>query len=186
LRESLRHRLLRYATVLAIVAVVGGLTVRREYFAGGDGVAAGPLEVGRAAPDFQLETRDGTVRLSDLAGRVVIVNFWATWCGPCRYEMPLLQSLHDARATRGDVVVLAVNTTSADSRDAAERYIDEFGFTFPVAFDVSGEVAERYGVIGLPASFFVDAAGILRARTYGPLSEDLLTDGLAAAGVPGD
>jgi peroxiredoxin len=187
--------LARYAIVTAIFAVVGGIFVQREYLADAPGAAngpavagsgsagAGPLAVGRPAPDFSLETRDGSVTLSALAGRAVIVNFWATWCAPCRIEMPELQAVHDAHAGAGDLVVLAVNVTSADARGAAESFIDEYGFTFPVAFDISGDVTERYGVLGLPASFFVDAGGVLRARTYGPLNEALLADGLAAAGV---
>ncbi|MDA0364472.1 MAG: TlpA disulfide reductase family protein [Chloroflexi bacterium] len=184
MRETLRHRLLRYAIVLAIVAVVGGIFVRREYLAdGGASAETTPIEVGRAAPDFELETRDGNVRLSDFRGRAVIVNFWATWCAPCRREMPDLQAAYEGHAAAGDLVVLAVNVTSADSRSAAEAFVDEFGLTFPIAFDVSGEVTQRYGVLGLPASFFVDGDGILRARTYGPLSAELLTDGLAAAGL---
>lgn len=182
--ESLRHRLLRYAIVLAIVAVVGGIFVRREYLADRGAFAeSAPLEVGRPAPDFALETGDGAVRLSDLRGRAVIVNFWATWCAPCRREMPDLQAAHEAHALADDLVVLAVNVTSADSRTAAEAFVDELGLTFPIAFDVAGEVTQRYGVLGLPASFFIDGDGILRARTYGPLSPELLADGLASAGL---
>lgn len=182
--ESLRHRLLRYAIVLGIVLLVGGIFVQRE-FLGDANVSAetGPLEVGRAAPDFELETADGRVRLSDLRGRAVVVNFWATWCGPCRHEMPVLQAAFEAHADADDLVVLAVNVTSADSRSAAEAFVAEFGLTFPIAFDTTGEVTQRYGVLGLPASFFVDADGVLRSRTYGPLSAELLVAGLAAAGV---
>ena len=179
MQESLRHRLARYATVIAIFGVVGAIYIQRQQ---PSTPAEAAIAVDAPAPDFTLATRDGTVRLSDLRGRVVIVNFWATWCAPCRLEMPELQRVHEAHAAAGDLVVLAVNYTAADSQSAAEAYIDEFGFTFPVAFDAAGDVAERYNVIGLPASFFVDREGVLRARTYGPLDPERLAEGITAAG----
>jgi len=178
-KESLRHRLARYVIVIAIFGVVGAIYVQRQR---PSAPAEAAIAVDAPAPDFTLASGDGTVRLSDLRGRIVIVNFWATWCGPCRLEMPELQRVHEAHAAAGDLVVLAVNYTAADSRSAAEAYIEEFGFTFPVAFDTDGAVAERYEVIGLPASFFIDREGVLRARTYGPLDTERLAQGITAAG----
>lgn len=175
----------RYATVAAIVLVVGGIFVVRDVLPRGDadttdalGVAraARKPELGAEAPDFGLEV-PGTgevVRLSDYRGQTVILNFWATWCVPCRTEMPDLQAAYEGVP---DVVVLAVNAQEADP--AVIRFIDEFGLTFPVVLDRDGAVREHYGVLGLPATFFIDADGILRGRNFGPVYGDLLMQGIA-------
>jgi peroxiredoxin len=182
--ESLRHRAARYAIVVAIVLIVGGLFVQREFIAdgGGGNVLAQPLELDAPAPDFTLETADGEFRLSDQRGKVVVLNFWASWCAPCRHEMPVFQETYEARAPAGDFMLVAVNVTADDARANADRFVEDFGLTFPVPFDVTRSVANAYGVRGLPATFFIDAAGILRARVYGPLPLDRLEDHIAAAG----
>lgn len=183
--ESTRHRLIRYAIVAAIVLVVGGLFVQREFLDeddGGGGVLAGALELDKPAPDFTLETADGRFRLSDQRGKVVVLNFWASWCGPCRYEMPAFQETYEARRDAGDFVLVAVNVTADDSRAAADRFAEQFGLTFPVPYDTTRSVANAYGVRGLPATFFIDADGILRARTYGPVPLDRLEELVASAG----
>jgi cytochrome c biogenesis protein CcmG, thiol:disulfide interchange protein DsbE len=182
--ETRRRRLMRYFLVFLIVGGTGAVLVQREFLGEGDGsVAAGQaLEIGRPAPDFTLETADGTFRLSEARGRVVMINFWATWCGPCRFEMPEFQEVHEARLDAGDLQIVAVNLTASDSREGALRFVDELGLTFTIAFDVTGGVAQAYGVLGLPATFFIDRDGILRARTYGPVLGDRLAESIAAAG----
>ncbi|MDA1241296.1 MAG: redoxin domain-containing protein [Chloroflexi bacterium] len=175
--------LARYGAVAAIAVVVGGVFVWREVLPTADsgtlGVEAGASRpaIGEPAPDFLLETpgTHGLVRLSDLRGQPVLLNFWATWCGPCRTEMPDLQVAHD---TEG-VVVFAVNSQEPDA--AVTRFVEEFGLSFPTAIDRDGAVREHYGVIGLPATFFIDPEGILRARNFGPVYGDLLADGIEAA-----
>lgn len=177
--------LARYGTVAAIVIVVGGLFVYREFIAPADanaspvGVEASAIKpaLGQPAPDFILE-QPGTgerVSLSDFRGQPVVLNFWATWCVPCRTEMPDLQTAHDEE----DVVVLAVNWQESDV--VVERFLDEFGLTFPTVLDRDGRVREHYGVVGLPATFFIDPDGILRARNFGPVYGNLLGDGIEAA-----
>jgi peroxiredoxin len=181
----MNRTLARYGTVAAIVLVVGGLFVYREVIApaGADagmlGVTAGAAKpaLGELAPDFVLE-RPGTgerVSLSDFRGQPVVLNFWATWCVPCRTEMPDLQAAHDEEG----VVVLAVNWQESDS--VVQDFVDEFALDFPVALDREGRVREHYGVVGLPATFFIDAQGILRARNFGPVYGNLLSDGINAA-----
>ncbi len=184
--ESLRHRLIRYAIVATIVLVIGALFVRQRIERQSAGDAAGALllaqiEVGAPAPDFTLDTPSGRIRLADTRGRVVVLNFWATWCAPCKEEMPEFQALHEARGGR-DVTVLAINATATDSRDAALEFVRSFGFTFPIAFDARGEVMRAYGVQGLPATFFIDREGIVRARGLGPQNGELLERNLRAAG----
>jgi cytochrome c biogenesis protein CcmG/thiol:disulfide interchange protein DsbE len=174
----------RYGMVAAIVVVVGGVFAYREVMPADTestvlGVDAGESRpaIGEPAPDFLLSVpgSDQPVRLSDLRGQPVLVNFWATWCTPCRTEMPDLQAAYD---TEG-VIVLAVN--SQESEAAVVSFMDEFGLTFPAALDLDGSVREHYGVIGLPATFFIDADGILRARNFGPVYGDLLAAGIEAA-----
>ena len=179
-----RRSWIRYGTVAAIVVVVGGAFVYREVLPTASeatilGVAGEQMRptIGEPAPDFVLQAPGGDqlVRLSDLRGTPVLLNFWATWCSPCRAEMPDLQVAHD---TDG-VVVLAVNSQESDV--AVRRFMDEFQLNFPAAIDRDGSVREHYGVIGLPATFFIDAEGILRARNFGPVYGDLLADGIDAA-----
>ncbi len=185
-----RNRLVRHALAAGFVLTVAGLFVRQQLGEAGSagGLAVlGPIDarsvaVGQRAPDFVLEARGAApLRLSSLQGRVVVLNFWASWCGPCRQEMPEFQREH----LRGDgpdaPAIVAVNVLSLDARAPAEAFVDELGVTFPILFDGTGDVAERYRVRGLPSTFFIDRAGIVRAATYGPVFGELLADGLAAA-----
>lgn len=121
----------------------------------------------RPAPEFTLPLfTGGTLRLSDLRGKVVLVNFWASWCIPCRQEAPYLeQAWQTYRA--GGFVLVGVNVWDTD-RDA-RAYIREFNHTFPNGFDRSGAVAIAYGVRGVPESYFVDRAGTIVRRYAGPL-----------------
>lgn len=184
--ESFRHRLIRYAIVATIVAVIGGVYAwqRMQERASGDADAAllrTQIEVGTPAPDFTLDTPTGRVHLAETRGRVVVLNFWATWCAPCKQEMPELQTLYEARGNL-DVTVLAVNATATDNRDAAIEFARSLGLTFPIAFDTRGAVMRAYGVQGLPATFFIDREGIVRARGLGPQTGELLQRNLRAAG----
>ena len=181
----------RRLVAIAVVAAIVGLVAWRELGddAGGSdtlGVAEGALtvEVGEPAPDFALAAPDGEVmRLSDFRGQTVVLNFWATWCGPCRAEMPELQRVYEERSAAGDLVVLAVNVQ--ESAGAVEAFFEEFELTFPTVLDAQGEVTEEYGLLGLPGTFFIDADGVLRSRVLGPVLGDLLATGVAAADAAG-
>ena len=177
------RRLARYATVATIVLVVGTIFVVRDVLPDDDADALGVVpgaprpDLGVEAPDFVLE-RPGTgeqVRLSDFRGQTVVLNFWATWCVPCRTEMPDLQAAYES----DDVVVLAVN--DREPPGPVEGFVDEFGLTFPVVLDREGSVREHYRVLGLPATFFIDPDGVIRARNFGPVFGDILPEGIAAA-----
>jgi peroxiredoxin len=128
-----------------------------------------------AAPDFTLELLGGgEVTLSDLRGQAVIVNLWASWCPPCRAEMPALQRLYEANRARG-LEILAVNTVYQDSRNSAQDFISEYGLTFPIPLDLSGSVARLYQLQALPTTFFIDPEGIIRQVVIGgPMSEATL------------
>ena len=147
------------------------------------------VQVDELAPDFRLTDLDGNVvKLSDFRGKTVVLNFWATWCPPCREEMPEFQELWDHRGTDGtdDLVVLAVNFLRDDTVGAATNFIAANEFTFPVVFDTTrGDVAARYGVRGLPATFFIDRNGIVRTTALGPVFGNLLETGVADADTEG-
>jgi len=134
-------------------------------------------KVGTAAPDFELKQADGTViRLTNYAGKVVVLNFWASWCPPCRDEMPDLQSLATGYADQG-LVVLGIHTTYADSRTAGQKFVEELGITFPILFDEQGIVTEEsYGVLGLPVTYWIDQGGVVRYINIGPMTHaDMVT-----------
>ena len=121
-----------------------------------------------AAPDFSLQTLDGrTVELSDYQGQVVLLNTWATWCPPCRAEMPDLEAYYREHQADG-FVVLAVN--SQESADTVAAYLEDHDFTFPVLLDTDGVVMKRYGIHGLPTSFFIDRDGNVHGVWSGQLS----------------
>jgi peroxiredoxin len=141
------------------------------------------LKVGQRAPDFSAQLLDGgTVSLSDYRGQVVLLNFWATWCNPCREEMPVFQTVYETRADDG-FVVLAVNYTAADQENLAREFVDEFDLTFPVALDKSGAINEKlYGQatrVGYPANFLIDRNGIIAGYYPGGLDGDKLLAALA-------
>jgi cytochrome c biogenesis protein CcmG, thiol:disulfide interchange protein DsbE len=131
------------------------------------GMAGRPPLVGGPAPEIVLPDLQGKeVRLSDLRGNVVLVNFWATWCKPCKEEMPAMQAAYDKFRGEG-LVVLAVNELE-DTEKVAE-HIRAHHHTFPVVMDHSNLVANRYGVVGLPASFLIDRQGVVREKIFGSL-----------------
>ena len=121
--------------------------------------------VGDAAPDFALKSSTGeNLRLSEYRGDVVMVNFWATWCGPCRQEMPLLDGLY-AKYQRVGFTLLGVNIDD-DSRRAMDM-IDELGVNFPVLFDESKSVSKLYNVEAMPVTVLVDKEGVVRHVHHG-------------------
>lgn len=133
--------------------------------------------VGAIAPDFTLPALDDgrPVRLADLRGRAVVINFWATWCPPCRVEMPALQQVQRAMP---DVVVLGVN--QQESADTVARFMREEGLDFPIVLDTAGEVNRLYRVRALPTTYFVDAGGVIRDIVYGgPLTRALIESKVA-------
>jgi len=120
---------------------------------------------GQPAPDFALKSSTGeNLRLSEYRGDVVMINFWATWCGPCRQEMPLLDELY-ARYQRVGFNLLGVNIDD-DSRRAMQM-IDELGVNFPVLFDARKEVSELYQVEAMPVTILVDREGMVRYVHHG-------------------
>ena len=120
------------------------------------------------APDFTLAALDGTpVSLNDLRGQVVLINFWATWCPPCRAEMPALETVYQEHRAH-KFTVIAINVAEPDGLVIPFR--DEFKLTFPILLDLDTAVAKKFQVSGLPTSFFIDRAGIIRATYLGAMN----------------
>jgi len=129
---------------------------------------------GFLAPGFTLTNMDNhPVQLSDFQGQVVLVNFWASWCPPCRAEMPALQSIYDDYQING-FNLLAINATSSDAYTDAIDFLGENNLTFPVLFDYSGEVSHLYRAETLPRSFLIDQNGMIQDITIGQISESVL------------
>lgn len=138
-------------------------------------------DVGFQAPDFSLTTLDGrSVSLSDWRGQVVLLNFWATWCVPCRAEMPQIQAAYQAYRDR-NFVVLSINVKE-DEQEVAQ-FAEAFHLTMPVLLDHDGSTARRYRVRGLPTSFLVDPEGVIREVRVGEINHAYIETQLAALGV---
>ena len=139
------------------------------------GMAARPPLVGAPAPEVVLTNLQGQeVKLSDLRGKIVLLNFWATWCKPCKEEMPAMQACYDKLRDQG-FVVLAIN--ELEDTELVAEHVRTHNHTFPVLMDHDNRIANRYGVVGLPASFLVDREGIVRERIVGSLlTEQRITE----------
>lgn len=136
---------------------------------------------GKIAPNFKLEDISGRVyELQDYAGNIVLLNFWATWCAPCRLEMPLLEETSQALANE-NFIVLAVNLQ--ESVAEVEEFVNEIGLTFPVLLDSDGTVSELYRIIGYPSSIVIDSTGRIQTIHIGIISETQLQDYLLQAGL---
>lgn len=158
--------------ILLLVGVIG-LVVGAIYFStsGSSVPSREPVKlvgVGDAAPDFELEdTKGNKVSLSSLRGKVVLLNLWATWCPPCREEMPSMEKLNDAMAD-DDFVMLAVNV-EANGRAAVAEFLAETPYTFPILYDDKGVVQSLYGVSKFPESFIIRKDGTIAEKIIGPL-----------------
>lgn len=130
------------------------------------------LDEGQIAPDFELTTLDGdTVKLSDYRGKRVMLNFWATWCPPCRVEMPDMQKFHDNK----DIVILAVNLSETESNtEKVQAFIDERDLTFPILLDEETVVADQYQIQPIPSSFLIDSDGRIHNKAFGALNYDMM------------
>lgn len=139
------------------------------------GMAERPPLVGGPAPDFQLEQLKGpSSKISDYRGKVILLNFWAIWCTPCKKEMPEIQAAYEALKDEG-FVVLALNF--GEKAEKAEKLVKEMGLSFPILLDRDVEVAERYRVVSLPVSFFIDTKGIIKEQVFGgSLTLDQITE----------
>ena len=170
-------QVLAIAVVLALLAVLAWRVIRDS-----EGGAAAALRRGEhpVAPNFELPRLNGTGRLelASLRGKAVVLNFWASWCIPCKEEAPLLEAAWQKWRSRG-VVVVGVDAN--DFKSDARRFMHRYGITYPVVHDGPGRWLDDYGLTGFPETFFVRPDGNLSSWTQGQLSSDELEQGIRKA-----
>lgn len=130
------------------------------------------------APDFAMEDMDGNaVKLSDFFGKPIVLNFWASWCGPCKAEMPDFEEVYKDRGN--EIQFLMVNCTGGrETLETAKTFLEGSGYTFPVYFDTASEGAMAYGTYSIPMTFFINSEGNLVAYVQGMTSADVLEQGI--------
>jgi peroxiredoxin len=160
---------MRLFMILVIIALVGGAVYLVS--PGGPGTEyepVAPVSIGGTAPDFELEDTQGKkVRLSDLRGKVVMLNFWATWCPPCRAEMPSMEKLNKQMAGE-DFIMLAVNVEE-NGRAAVADFLEKSPHSFPILYDDQGLVQKLFGVYKFPESFVIRKNGIIDDKVIGAI-----------------
>jgi peroxiredoxin len=167
---------------LVLLDIIGVLDIRSLIpgSAGGSQTGAASFEIGSPAPDFVLEDLSGNpVKLSDLKGRLVVLNFWATWCTPCRTEMPEFQEIY--QQYEPELVVLGINLEQSPGE--IQDFISPLSISYPILLDKDGLVSRLYKVIQLPNTYFIDHEGIIRIRHIGFLSSDQFHEYLDRVGV---
>lgn len=145
-----------------------------------DGIIIG-IKQGNAAPDFALTTLNGTeARLSDYLGRTVVINFWATWCPPCKAEMPHMEKFF--QQFNADAVVLAVNLTHTETNSkAVAEFVDKHELSFPILLDEQALVSEQYRISAYPTTYIIDKQGIVQQVHQGAVSYETLKKSLLLA-----
>lgn len=139
--------------------------------------------VGQFAPGFELISISGKkVKLSDYVGFPVVLNFWATWCDPCRAEMPVLEEFYQKFNSK--MVILAVNVDEEEPQ--VRSFVDQYGLSFPILLDSGGVIARQYRVFGMPTTFFLDQQGKIQIIHTGALSEKTLERYLQKIGIKND
>jgi len=168
-------RLARAGTLLAIVALV--VTLALAFRRDPHDIRTGT--VGKPAPAFTLSRLDGgaPLSLSQYAGRAVVLNFWASWCIPCKQENPALVRAYERYRT-SDVVIIGI--LYQDSTDSGRAYVRDLGVLWPTVADEDGRVSLSYGVFGIPETYFIGADGVIAGRHIGPIDEQTLITGIEA------
>lgn len=139
------------------------------------------IEEGNLAPEFELKSVEGnSIKLSSLKGKKVILNFWASWCPPCRQEMPDMEKFYVDNKNKG-IEILSVNLTDNEKNRAdVTTFMKEYGITFPVALDENGSASQLYNVYSIPASFIIDSQGVIQRKLIGPMTYDSMKTMLGA------
>ena len=141
--------------------------------------AAETEEKGSEAPDFTVYDLEGNAyKLSDFRGKPVLLNFWASWCGPCQMEMPDFQKFYETHGDKVNFVIVNLTDGQQETVESASAFIAEKGYTFPVYYDTDIDAAMKYGVSAVPVSYFIDDEGYFVAWAQGALSADMLQQGM--------
>ena len=158
----------RLLKVILVIILTSGLLIAGCSTDSSPGDSGPAPQVGKMAPDFQFQNVDGqSVFLSDLQGNPVLINFWATWCSPCIYEMPFIQQVYNEWSASG-LMVLAIN--KGESYAAVQQFVESRGFSFPVLLDTNQNVALKYNARLIPTTFFIDKDGIIQVIKIGYFS----------------
>ncbi|WP_338751520.1 TlpA disulfide reductase family protein [Bacillus sp. FJAT-52991] len=134
------------------------------------------IDVGEKAPDFTVKTIQGEeVSLSDYEGKKVILNFWATWCPPCKAEMPHMQKYYEKEAEKNNVEILAVNLTKNDKgKETVADFVKQYGLTFPILLDEEGTLGEQYQAFTIPTTYVLNTDGTVHQKIVGPMDEAMM------------
>lgn len=133
------------------------------------------IEKGNLAPDFTLQTVDAkTEKLSDFRGKKVILNFWATWCPPCKAEMPHMEEFYKENHDKGITIVSVNLTTGETDPNNVPKFISDYGLTFPVLLDKQGEAGNLYQAFTIPTSYIIDTKGVIREKIVGPMNKETM------------
>nr|WP_304216069.1 TlpA disulfide reductase family protein [Fredinandcohnia onubensis] len=135
------------------------------------------ISEGQLAPDFTLKTTSGEeMKLSEFRGKKVILNFWASWCPPCKAEMPHMEEFY-VENKESNVALLSVNLTTAEKKSSdVAKFVDEYGLTFPVLLDEKGNIGQIYQAYAIPTSYLIDSKGIVRKKIVGPMDKEMMTE----------
>ena len=178
--------------ILAFAVVIVGASVLYNRLSGEvelGGIATTPQVVedptgateerGSEAPDFTVYDLEGNShKLSDFRGKPVLLNFWASWCGPCQMEMPDFQDFYETYGEEVHFLIVNLTDGQQETVESASAFIEEKGYTFPVYYDTDIDAAMKYGVSAVPVSYFIDAEGYFVAWAQGALSADMLQQGM--------
>jgi len=170
--------------ILAFAVVIVGASVLYDNLSSGMeiGLATTPAETeeqASAAPDFTVYDVDGNAyKLSDFRGKPVILNFWASWCGPCKMEMPDLEKAYQEYGDQIQFMMVDLADGSQETVEKASAFIKEQGYTFPVFYDTDMEGAYAYGVTGIPVTYFINAEGVFEAYYQSAMSAEVLQKGI--------
>lgn len=157
---------------LLTVAIVQAMDKKTPEVTNQETTAQDGLAIGAKAPDFELKTLNGdTVKLSELKGKKVMLNFWATWCPPCKAEMPEMEQF--SKKIGDDIVILAVNI---DPQLDVKGFVDQNHITFPILLDAEDKVNSQYQVLSIPTTYFIDSKGIIQNKFTGSMSLDVMKD----------
>lgn len=134
------------------------------------------LEIGQYAPDFTLKTLEGKkVKLSNYRGKKVILNFWATWCPPCKEEIPHMEKYYKSLNKKDNVEILAVNLTSSDkSKEYIKEFAKSYDITYPILLDKEGEQQKQYEIVTIPTTFFINESGQIKQKAVGPMDKGMM------------